>query len=581
MHNLHDFYGEVGDTQSLINTDFTSKLLLWGKSCFLSSKKNEVLESDTRFTIAVRGAGLKASHVLKLINMEGINGLKKVDGNCSVVVIDRNKQTIVMYRGPVGRYPLYWRQRDNMISWSTDINHLEKETLDALYFYRYFIGMGLVDCWEETPYKGIHRVPRGQAIIFNKFARPEVLFNDQLNPKTGMENIGETEVFEQYLNLLQNSLIKHRGQSALFECSGGLDSSSLLIANKQLNHTGDSSITYRWSALKGLDESNQAQMISQQADIPWNIVEADELLPMSHIHTFAEEHFPDEPSLDLFFYPWRVPIFQMAKRLGHKNIISGHGADHLLQGNYCFIADLLKQMKIKTAWQHALSASDAAFASGLKAFWFLKSYGLFPLLHLSQKPPLISNWDPAIHNRFITPSFMVDFGEVKTIMRDMENDIKKIKLNTEYATQLSRTMSTITQISDSEALGRNFGIELNFPYIDRPLIEFILGLPYSYTIQGSEAKVITKRIFKKYFPKDFVRVQGDYYRLTFLALQKYWTDIMNLIVNSPLCEAGIISRERTIDFLEKWRAGKEVDSTSTIIALISACFWISKSKMSF
>lgn len=581
MREWYDFYGEIGDDLSLLSAEFSSKCELWGKPCSMRSMKKNILSSNTRFTVAVRGAGVKASSVLELIDKKGIKGLKEIDGNCSVVVIDHTDEVVVMYRGPVGRYPLYWTQKKHEISWSTDIKLLEGNRLNSLYFYRYFIGMGFADLWRETPFKGINRVPRGHAIIFQKFSDPSILFKDPFNPKTDLENMTETEIYEMYQEQIHKSLVKHRGKSALFECSGGLDSSSLLIANKQLKNMGDSSVTYTWNLFKDVDETEQARRIASQVGIPWESVQADDLLPMSHIHSFPETHLPDEPSPDLFFYPWRLPIFQLAKTLGHDSIISGHGADDLLQGNYCFLADLLKQLKLKTAWQQALSIANAFPESGLKAIWFIKSYGLFPLLRLPQKSPLISSWDPAIHNRFMIPSFLHNSRMGIDLMKEMEKELKKIRLNTEYATQLSRNMSTVSLISDFDVIARDYGMEMSFPYVDRPLIEFILGLPHRYTIQGTKRKVITRHVFQKYLPNNFVRVQGNFYRLTFLSLQKYWAEIYNLVANSPLCDEGIITREKAIDFLEKWRAGKEVDSTATLTSLISACFWISKSNRLF
>ncbi|MBO0995917.1 asparagine synthase-related protein [Bacillus sp. SD088] len=562
---------------------FSKKFNLWGNFGLLKANKPNSLYSDHEYIIALRSLGTSAIEVFNLVKRYGVeDALRRIETNCSVVVVDRKREVLIMYRGPLGRYPLYWCQDNDDLQWSTSLFSLIKNSskLNPLYFHMYFVGAGFTDMWSDTAVKGIYRVPRGRAIIFrsNKF---ENLFIDYLQPCSGMGRLQEEEIYCMYVKLLTESLKRCRGKSALFQVSSGLDSTALVLANSLAEHTGDTSATYVWDVFTDLDERKGAENVANKAGIPWIPITADKFIPMSHINDIPVEHLTDEPSPDLCFYPWRIPMFELAAELGHSNIISGYGGDDLFLGNQCILADLIREGHFKDAWKQALDFASNHKDAGLRAFWFIKSYGIYPLLKIRQKSPLFGLWDPSIHDRFFVPSFLSDHRLGNELKIEMEREISLIKMSSVYTTRLTRNMSTVfNTFQVVDAIGRNFDIEENYPYLERKVVEFVLGLPSRYIIHGRDKKILNKKVFGPHMPSDFKATQGNFYRLTFYALNTYWNDIYNMVIESPLCD-GIISKEKTIDFLQQWRVGKEVDSTLTLNALVGVCLWIKKLGLSF
>ncbi|PED85254.1 asparagine synthase [Bacillus cereus] len=570
--SMYGFINLLDDQQDNIhNSDFE----LWGSNGIIKYKGENTVASNNKYLVMVRGIDTAASSLLENITIKGIEEIQKVQG--SVVLIDKEKEEILLYRDPTGRLPLYWNIEKGILKWSAQLKDLisEKSRLNREYFRQYFIGSGLVDLWEETPYVNISRVPRGQTIIFRDACRIKEQKNNNFQPIQGLHNINDKEIHQEYINLLNTTIRKHKETSALFEMSGGLDSTGLVIANSYSKHKDDQATTLTFQKYSDCNEHFSAELTASKCNLPWNPINADSLMPLSHILDMNLEHNPDEPSPDLCFYPWRLAILDKAKELGINTIISGYGGDELLEGNRCYIADYLKKGKILLSWKHSMNIARQNSIFGLSAWYYFKSYGIYPALGKQQHPSVFSAWDPSIHDRFLLSDYMENVEVVGHLKEKMYKKINSIKLQTEYSTQLARELSTVfLPYGVVDAIGKDYSIEFSFPYLDKRLIEFILGLPHRHCIDMQGRKLLTQRAFYEYFQQGFKRQQGNYYRLTFKALQQYWGDIYKLIINSPLCELGVISKEKTITFLEKWKCGKEVNSTRSLWALLAACLWV-------
>lgn len=582
---IQDFKGEVNNNNSELNVS-DDKLLefsIWNSNGSIASKEDSCVAENEEYVVVVKGKGLIPTDLLEMLKISGIASLRRIKANCSVAIINKITQQLVLYRGPIGRYSLFWTKSLNKLLWSTYLDDLvtDQAKLSLAYFKRYFITMGYVDSWSETPYENVYRVPRGTAIIFSSFdTDPTILFNDSLQISTEVSNFKEHDVVDGYLHYLNQSLSRHKdSEDSVFQCSGGLDSSSLIVANSLNPTSKDVALTLTFEKYDYCDERENAMKVAEASNIPWYQVLGDKLPFSRHI---LKEHVPIEPGPDVSFYPWRTPFFEFAKQHGYSNIISGYGADDLLLGNFCFIADLIKSGKIFSAFKQAYGSAQRYKEHGLTVAWFFKSYGLFPLLKIPQKAPYFGAWDPTIHQRYFIPSFVEDTVENQYLLQESLRTIESIRLPSEYSTQLARNMSlTFHTFASVDGIGRTLDIEENYPFLDRELVEFVMSLPNKYLIQGSNRKIITTWALGHKFPKDYSPVQGDFYKLTFESLRTNWNQIVEIVSNSPLCDVGLISRKKAIAFLESWKCGKEVDSTQTLNALLGACIWVENKGVSF
>lgn len=345
---------------------------------------------NASYSVAIRSHGAKASEVLHRLNREGIPGLWSTKSDLVAAALDQIDNRLILYRDPIGRYPLYWRRESHSLHWSTTIEELlpAQPKLNLSYFSRYFVSGGLVDLWPETPFTGIHRVPRGNAIAFGMSQPPITLYVDRLRPLHREGDLKEADVYDRFRDILSHIVRNHAESGALFECSGGLDSTALLIANELGGSTDAAATTFVFDRYPECDERENAQSIAKRTATSWHSINADNLLPMG-LSEINEKHLSEEPCLEMSLYAWRLPPMQLASELGYQYVFSGFGGNHLLDGNGCFIADLLKKGKAVTAWRQAWMMAAKKPEFGRTSLSILMTYGILPILGIEQKEPVI------------------------------------------------------------------------------------------------------------------------------------------------------------------------------------------------
>lgn len=576
MSLLSQYFGILGNYQNENKVELTKfyKFSIWNLNSIAMYDDESSFALNDRYILIGNIIGLTAQDLLTQVCMNGIKEIESVQG--SLVIVDKIEERVILFRDLTGRLPLYWKISEGKLLWSTSLNKLKNNNskLNVEYIYKYIIGSGYVDSWEETPYTDIKRVPRGAMITFENSLNTVKSRETHFKPVPSLENLSNEEIYDRYRRTLQNSIVKRKKSPALFETSSGLDSTGLIFANSLSNCENDHSFTFTFTEKNEGKQWLEAKKVADQYKLKWQTVNADKLLPLSHI-SMTDVHVPEEPSPDFFFYQWRMEVFDTAKKLGLKHIISGYGGDELLVGNNCYIGDILKQFRFGEAWKIAKSLANSQRLRGLNAIWFFNSYGLKPLLGISQSPPSPMDFDPSIHGRFILPDYLSNQEKAQAVKNIMVAEENKIKYDSLFKTQLARELSYIfLPFGVMDSIGIHYSIETHYPYVDKDVIEFILGLPYSYIRNENESKIIQKNTFKDFYPKDFKRGQENFHYYTFVALKKYWTDIRDMVSDSLLCKSGIFLEEQVIDFLESWKFGKEVGLTRNMQALVSLFLWL-------
>ncbi|WP_053074954.1 asparagine synthase-related protein [Ornithinibacillus californiensis] len=572
MHIYNKFKVSIGNYSRISNFPIEKEFYLGSFPIKISLINESSLASNNRFIVLARTIGDKATDILEKISSKGLNELETVQG--SVAIIDKLEGTIILYRDPTGRIPLYWTIQNNVFYCSTSLKEIKNPNHDwnLDYFYKYLIGLGYVDSWEDTPFVNINRVPRGKLLTFNNeykiLSKKEVYFKLNLE----LEKKSEEDIYNLYREKLTQAIQKTKGESALFETSSGYDSTGLIFANSPLVTAKDQSLTLTFIGED--DIKHEAKKIADAYNLTWNTKSIDDYLPLSHLD-YSYTSIPEEPTPDYFFYPWRIAVFEKAKELGLNSIISGYGGDELLTGNHSYISDLLRKLRFTSSWKTSLYLANVQKSRGLNAWWYLKSYGIYPLLNIKQKYPSPKDWNASIHQRFEVPPYVNDKAVLEGIKEHMENTSNKLKYKTKYITEMARDLNmTFLPFNVADIIGFEYGIEQNFPYLDKELIEFVLSLPFSFYTKDNFDKKLQRNAFRQYYPKYFQIGQEDFYKFTFLALEEYWNDIISNVVNGPLCKLGIISEEKVLLYLESWKCGKEVGLTRGLHALIGLSLWL-------
>lgn len=218
----------------------------------LSPGANQPLHSpDGRFTIVFNGEiynykelrAQLASYpfttqgdtevILALFQKEGVLAFNKLDGMFAIAIWDARKQELILARDHSGIKPLYYRQKDSVLAFSSEVKGLlEDERVERVIDHdaleRYLRLRYVPE--PDTLVKGIKKLPPASYVLFaNGSLHVEKFYEPRLTPLT---NLSHAEVVEKTSGLIDASvkrqLISDRPLGVFL--SGGLDSTIVLDA---------------------------------------------------------------------------------------------------------------------------------------------------------------------------------------------------------------------------------------------------------------------------------------------------------------------------------------------------------------
>jgi len=250
----------------------------------------------------------------------GIEAFKKLSGIFSISIWDKNKKILYLIRDIIGIKPLYYKEKNGNIFFSSLINPLlinDKVNLN-LKAANYFNNFGYNDL-SETFYKGIFKVLPGELLIYRnkKLTKKKFLNYDfKTNKKLSNEFIKEKII----------KIIKKQTVSDVpiaLSLSGGIDSNILLgNINKPLK-TYSASFIYNNN--KNLDSIFAAQRATEYKTEhnEINISDDDFMNSLELINDILEEPIGNENSVGNYF---------LSKNIKEKVLLTGDGGDEIFTG---------------------------------------------------------------------------------------------------------------------------------------------------------------------------------------------------------------------------------------------------------
>ena len=182
-----------------------------------------------------------AALALAVFERFGLDGLRRLVGDWSLVVWDRLGRALYLARDYMGVRPLYYSSRHGaLVAWSSGLGELaarvgHADTLDERFVAGY---MAIRHSGELTPYVGIHAVPPAHCVCVSadrielrRFWTLDVSAIEYANPR----------LYEERLRDLWSEAVATRlrtDRPVWAELSGGLDSSSVVCAADRLIKRG-------------------------------------------------------------------------------------------------------------------------------------------------------------------------------------------------------------------------------------------------------------------------------------------------------------------------------------------------------
>ena len=401
----------------------------------------------------------------------GIEAFKKLSGIFSISIWDRNKKILYLIRDIVGIKPLYYKEKNGNIFFSSLINPLlinDKVNLN-LKAANYFNNFGYNDL-SETFYKGVFKVLPGELLIYRdkKLTKKKFLNYDfKTNKKLSNEFIKEKII----------KIIKKQTVSDVpiaLSLSGGLDSNILLgNINKPLK-TYSASFIYNNN--KNLDSIFAAQRATEYKTEhnEINISDDDFMNSLELINDILEEPIGNENSVGNYF---------LSKNIKEKVLLTGDGGDEIFTGynkyrSIYFFSILNKIKFLKFLKPYSKNKN-------LNRFFFSSSNEM----HLSfSNQNLLNNKDTYKYYN------QIKSGEVNFNHFNKKNSDLNLE-NIMFADIDTWVQNDVLLRNDKIYMDK--GIEVRVPYLDQEMIEnFLFYSSFKKINFFKRTKPLLRKLFK-------------------------------------------------------------------------------------
>ncbi|HEY6805443.1 MAG TPA: asparagine synthase-related protein [Pyrinomonadaceae bacterium] len=494
-------------------------------------------------------------------------------GDFALGIWDERTQTLILARDPFGVRSLFYHQNKDRIIWSTILNELidvvdVELTVDDNYIAGFLTRYP--EPW-QTPYRNFQAVPPGHTLIVKDgevrstpFWKPD--------PHTQLQYKNSDEYAEQFRELLSQSVRgRLRSSAPVFaELSGGLDSSSIVCVADYVRTSDDASlaevetVSYVYDEAKTSDERSFMQSVELQRGKPGHYINEDE-------HRFsisaALDQFFSAPSYHFYNLNRFGALRNVMSRYSSSVVMSGEGGDQLNMANPdpdVIIADYLYRFEpvvlhnLLSGWSRELH----------KPYLQLLRSGAALLLPRSiqaryRKVAKAPSWLDRnfcrrmnISDRMLGPTDPYGF---------------RLPSQSDAAQGLIQAIRTISAIYFQEYSGVNF----TFPYLHRPLVEFLLAVPVEEKIRGGVGRVLVRKALRGILPDKVANRRGKKGPTEALsnAIIREWSSVKWMFDEPRVSANGYVDRDELLAAVQRVRHGTEKFSFHLFVTLATE-FWL-------
>ncbi len=319
----------------------------------------------------------------------GLKGLQWLEGDFSLVLWDGRANQFVGMRDPLGGYPLFWISTRGGTAFSNRLNSLTRilpgRSVDLDYLAEYLMLPGCLFSEvqsEGCAFEGIRRVKPGTIIcvgVSNRSVeqRPLRGWADDLED---LASLRLEEVASRHAALLREAVRQRLHGPTACQLSGGMDSTSIALLARDWLASGVSkpplhTVSTVYSKLRDLArETPYLDYASAESGMHPHRIDGDELLSFD---AYADPPPHDEPCSELHQLAGQRALAEAAAAAGAKTLLTGEGGDDLLDIQPHYIADFVKQGRLRQAWKEAAAWAQA---EGCSLRQILYSYAIAPLL---------------------------------------------------------------------------------------------------------------------------------------------------------------------------------------------------------
>lgn len=523
-----------------------------------------------------RGTVPDSKLVLNAYLRWGRDFVSQLLGEFAFALWDSQKKFLILGRDAFGIRPLFYHATQDRILWASDVQTLLSVPSVPATVNDEFVSGYLVrePAPSSSPFRQIRALPGAHVLMWDRgnFQESEYW---RIDAKREIRYSSDEEYEEQFRTLFREAVrCRLRGNRAVTaELSGGLDSSSIAcIADELLRHGACGTpevqtVSFVHDESSTSDESPYILAVEDKTKKHgWHVLESEcrVITPGSFGFAYAG------PAPEHIFERHWLRVHQIMQENNSRVLISGHGGDHVLVGD----------------WRAPFDLADCLMSLRLSDFMLkIKGWGqtwpLGPLVWRGAIWPCLPRalrrkmfWGPLPD--WLDRSFTAKWNLKDAVLGPLE--VESYGFSRPSSREVHASFRSLVDAFSSgyaECFYSSLSITRTFPYLHRPLVEYLAAIPMDQNINSRISKSVLRRSMKGLLPeavrlrvRKTVPIEAFFRALSGEAVQ------LKVFSGKPLvCEFGYAEPTALKREIMRAKHGLSQDSAS-LVRLLSVEKWL-------
>lgn len=410
-----------------------------------------------------------------------------------------SERRLLLARDALGMRPLYYAQTPGVFWWASTLagllatEWLPRELNEGA--FAEYLATAPVSL-SESPVVGALRVPQAHRLDLTD-GRARV--RRYWAPAVTEERAISLEDAEAECAQLLRTAVADRlraARSCAFEMSGGLDSTSVVGVARQCGIERPATYSMVFPAWPSADESAYIATAEAHFDCRASRVAHQCVDPIGFDVFASAVHAGDLPDMATGEF-MQAPMLARAADDGHDVLLSGLGGDDWLTGSMFHAADLLRRGRPIAAWRFAQQYRSVPWLDP-GASTFLRSAAV------SLLPESFKGWARGKRRGPAWPWLAPDFVRRVDLAARLRDAFDRVPPMGSLVVRESLVrLASGDGAHAREAhhrMARHAGLELRHPFLDRRVVEFLMGLPDDLRFRDGHHRFLLRRVMKDILP---------------------------------------------------------------------------------
>jgi asparagine synthase (glutamine-hydrolysing) len=476
-------------------------------------------------------------------------------GDFTFALWDRHARTLLCATDVFGVRRVFHCITGNSFAWASTIRQLLSlnvpRTIDEEYLANYLVRLELP--LEVTPYKAIRRLAQAHllavrpgGVTIRRYWQPDPTKQTRYRQDSDYE-----ERFRELLTRAVSARLRSH-TPVWYELSGGLDSSSIVCVADQLRRASGwprvETISWVYDAAYYSDERRWILPVVDKCDAQAHVISCDEYYPLQDFEQSAFQW--DEPAYVTIFCSLVARIGELLRQHGVRVVLSGVAGDQTIVPGYTpvYISDLVKQGHFRDA---ARELREWQRPSGFPWATVFMASCVRPLLHPNlvrfqyAETEYVKNPVPSwVNKRFARRMGLRERALCRLVAPKYRSRA--------FQSQVERIMETPLWRGPLENI-----CEHRYPYLDRPLVEFALSVPWKQLFRPGEHKALLRRALTGILPPEIRNRRSNRgpEHAFYLGLNREWPRLQPRFRELRLADLDIVDGKEFNQALALARAG--------------------------